>query len=45
MRCSHEDCIAADAVHVDTGSSLHVVQVNISVLGDQVDHIVLLSDL
>jgi hypothetical protein len=39
-RCD-EDGVRADAVHVDAGTRLHVVEVDVAKLGDHVDHIVL----
>jgi hypothetical protein len=38
-----EDGVRADAVHVDAGTRLHVVEVDVAKLGDHVDHIVLES--
>ena len=45
MDCSDKDGFTADAVHVDAGASLKVVQMNIAKLGDQVDHIMLSTHL
>ena len=45
VRGRHEDCVRADSVLVDQSSSLDVVQVNVSVLGDQIHDAVLLRDL
>ena len=36
---SHKDSLTADTVHVDTCSRFHVVKVDISKLGNQVDDI------
>ena len=40
-----ENGVTADAVHVDAHRRLHVVQVDVTVLGDQVDDVVLGADL
>lgn len=40
-----EDGLAADAVHVDAGSRLQVVQVDVAVLGDEEHHVLLGADL
>lgn len=40
-----EDGVARDAVGVDARGSLHVVKVDVAVLGDQVDYVVLLTNL
>ena len=40
-----EDGVARDAIHVDTGPGLQVVQVNVTVFRDQVDDVVLRRDL
>lgn len=45
MRCCNKDGVTTDAVHVDTGGRLNVVQVNVAVLCDQVDHVVLRTHL
>ena len=39
--CRDEDRISGNAVHVDAGAGLQVVQMNIPVLGDQVNDVVL----
>ena len=36
-----ENGVAGDAIHVDTGARLEVVQVDVAVLGDQVHDVVL----
>ena len=41
----HEDCVRADPVLVDQGAALYVVEVDIAVLGDQIDDAVLLRNL
>ena len=43
-RCD-EDGVSADPVHVDAGARLNVVQVNVAVFGDEVNHVVLWSNL
>ena len=45
MGGGHKDGLGADAVHVDADAGLEVVQVDVPVLGDQVDHPVLRTDL
>lgn len=40
-----KDGLSADAVHVDAGPGLDVVQVDIAELGDEVDDIMLCTDL
>ena len=40
-----KDGLSADAVHVDARACLEVVQVDVAKLGDQVDHVVLCTDL
>ncbi len=41
----HEDGFGGDPVHVDAGAALQVVQVDVPVLGDKVDHAMLLTNL
>ena len=43
--CSHKDGLATDAVHVDAGAGLEVVEVDEAELCDQEDDAVLLTDL
>lgn len=45
MDSRDKDGLSTDAVHVDTGASLNVVQVDVAKLGDQVDDIILLTHL
>ena len=45
MRSSYKDCVATDSVHVDACSRLNVVQVNITVLGDQIDDVIFRANL
>lgn len=40
-----EDGVTTDAVHEDAGTALNVIQVNIAILGDEVDHIMLRAHL
>ena len=40
-----EDGLAADAVHVDAGARLQVVQVDVAVFGDEEHHVLLGGDL
>ena len=41
MHCRHKDGLSGDAVHVDAGASLQVIEVHVAKLGDQVDDVVL----
>ena len=41
MDSSDEDGLSTDAVHVDAGASLNIVEVYVAKLGDEVDHIIL----
>ena len=45
MGSGHKDGIAADTVHVDACASLNIIQVDVAILGDQVNHIILRADL
>ena len=45
MGGGHEDGLPADAVHVDAGTGLQVVQVDVAVLGDEEHHVLLGADL
>lgn len=45
MDGSHKDGLPADAVHVDTGTSLNVIEMDVAKLGDQVDDVILLTHL
>lgn len=45
VRSSHKDGFCADSVHVDTHSRLQVVQVNVTVLCDQIYDTVLVTNL
>ena len=40
-----KDCLGADPVHVDAHPALNVVQVDVAILGDQVNNTVLLAHL
>lgn len=41
MWSSDKDGLTADTVHVDAGTRLQVIQVDVAILGDQENHIVL----
>ena len=41
----HEDGVGADPVLIDQGPGLNVVQVDVTVLGDQIHNVVLLGNL
>lgn len=43
--CSDKNGFPADPVHVNTGSSLQVVQVDVAIFGDEKDYILLGADL
>ena len=43
MRCRHKNGLSANAVHVDAHARLAVVQMNVTVLGDQVGYTVLVT--
>ena len=43
MRCRNENRLRTDAVHVDAHASFHVVQVNVTVLGDKVGDTMLVT--
>ena len=45
MLSSYKYCIGRDSVHKDASRTFKVVQVNVTVLGDNVDHIVPRSNL
>ena len=45
MDSRDKDGLSADAVHVDARACLEVVQVDVAKLGNQVDHVVLCTDL
>ena len=45
MWCCDEDGVTADAVHVDACSSLNIVQVDVAILGDQVNDVILWANL
>ena len=40
-----KDCLGADPVHVDAHPALNVVQVDVAILGDQVNNAVFLAHL
>jgi len=45
MGCSDKNGLPADPVHVDTSSSLKVIQVDVAIFGDEKDYILLGTDL
>lgn len=45
MRSGNKDGVTTYSVHVDACSSLNVVQMNVTVFGDQIDHIIFRSNL
>lgn len=45
MGCCNKNGLPADPVHVDTSSSLQVIQVDIAIFGDEKDNILLGTDL
>lgn len=45
MRRRDEDGLCTDSVHVDTHSRLQVVQVNVTILCDQIDDTMLITNL
>lgn len=45
MRCSNKDCFSTDSVHVDAGTSLKIIEVDITILSNQKYHIMLFTDL
>lgn len=45
MRCSNKDCFSTDSVHVDTGTSLKIIEVDIAILSNQEYYIMFFTDL
>jgi len=45
MRCCHKDCISTDSVHVNAGSTLYIIQMDISILGDEEHYSMFLAHL
>lgn len=45
MRGCYKDGLCTDSVHVDTHSRLQVVQVNVTILGDQIYYTMLTTNL
>lgn len=41
MWSSNKDGLTADAVHVDAGACLQVIQVNVAIFGNKENHILL----
>lgn len=42
---SNKNSVGTDSVHVDTLPTFQIVQMNVTVLGDQVDYVVLITRL
>ena len=45
MRCRDKDGVTTDSIHVDTRAGFEIVQMDIAVLCDQIDHVIFWSDL
>ena len=45
MRCCYKDSITTDSVHVNTRSTFHIIQMNVSIFGDKEDYAMFLTDL
>lgn len=45
MRSSYKDGLCTDSIHVDTNSRLQVIQVNVTILCDQVYYTMLTTNL
>lgn len=45
MGSSDENCLPADPVHVDAGTGLKVIQVDVAIFGDKKDYILFGTDL
>lgn len=45
MRCSNKDCFSTDSIHVDTGTRLKIIEVDIAILSNQEHYIMLFTDL
>lgn len=45
MRSSNEDGLSTDPVHVDASASFKVIQVNVAIFGDEINHVLLGADL
>lgn len=45
MGCGDKNGLSADPVHVDTSSSLQVIQVDVAIFSDEKDNILLGTDL
>lgn len=41
MRSCDKDCVSRNAVHVDAGGSFNVIHVDVTILGDEVNDIIL----
>jgi len=40
MWCSYEDGVPADTIHVDARGRLYVIQMNVAILRDEINHII-----
>ena len=45
MRCSDKNSLPTYPIHVDTSSSLQVIEVNVAIFGDEKDYILLGTNL
>lgn len=45
MGCSDKNGLPADPVHVDTSSSLQIIQMDVAIFGDEKNYILLGTDL
>ena len=45
MRCSDKDRFSTDSIHVDAGTSLKVIEVDVTILRNQEYYIMLFTDL
>lgn len=43
MRCSNKDCFPTDSIHVDAGTSLKIIEVDIAILRNQEYYIMFLT--
>lgn len=41
MWCCYKDGITTDSVHVDASTTLNIIQMDITILGNQIDNIIL----
>ena len=45
MRCCHKDCISTDSVHVNAGPTLYIIQMDVSILGNEENYSMFLAHL